>query len=274
MRSALNRRVPASLAILAAMISGSARLEGQEAPPEAEDGPNVAESRLVAVTVYQGTALVTREVDVPGGAGTIDLVVSPLPPETIDSSLYTEAAPPIRVLSTRYRTRAVREDTREEVRRREREIEQLNQEEQRLRSQTEVAEKDLHLLEKLEGFTAATLLQLTETGALDAESTIALADHIMSKRSEIAERQVDLRRQIEASNEALRFARRELEGLSAGSSREERDAVITRRRPRRLRGAIRFSPIPTRSGPAATRRSRSPCRSSTASPGPSARRWP
>src|SRR5687768_1012504 len=36
-------------------------------PAAAELPPPVAKSKLVAVTVYQGTALVTREVDVPEG---------------------------------------------------------------------------------------------------------------------------------------------------------------------------------------------------------------
>src|ERR1700710_400210 len=75
-----------------------------------------AASRIVSVTVYQGTALVTREVDVPAGQGLVEVVVSPLPPQTIDSSLYTESGDGLRILSTRYRTRAVKEDTRAEVR--------------------------------------------------------------------------------------------------------------------------------------------------------------
>ena len=63
-----------------------------------------APSRVVAVTVYQGTALVTREVQVKDGNGLMELTVNPLPPETVDSSLYTESTDGIRVLSTRYRT--------------------------------------------------------------------------------------------------------------------------------------------------------------------------
>src|SRR5512134_7387 len=46
----------------------------------------VARSKIVAVTVYQGTALVTREVDVPEGQNLVEVVVSPLPEQTVDSS--------------------------------------------------------------------------------------------------------------------------------------------------------------------------------------------
>ena len=73
-------------------------------------------SRIIAVTVYQNTALVTREVPTPEKAGLTELIVSPLPPSTMPSSLYSEGTDGTRVLSTRYRTRAIAEDTREEVR--------------------------------------------------------------------------------------------------------------------------------------------------------------
>ena len=62
-------------------------------------------SRVTAVTVYQGNALVTREIEVAAGKGLFEIVVTPLPPQTVDSSLYAEGTDGVRVLSTRYRTR-------------------------------------------------------------------------------------------------------------------------------------------------------------------------
>jgi len=38
--------------------------------------PKPAASKITAVTVYQGQALVTREVSVPEGEGTVELVVT------------------------------------------------------------------------------------------------------------------------------------------------------------------------------------------------------
>src|SRR5206468_3469058 len=75
-----------------------------------------AKSRIVKVTVYPSNALVTREVEVPAGAGLAELVVPELPQHTVDTSLYCEGSNGIRVLSTRYRQRPVLEDTREDVR--------------------------------------------------------------------------------------------------------------------------------------------------------------
>lgn len=81
--------------------------------PESVPPPRRAASRISGVTVYQGQALVTREVNVPEGDGTIELIVTPLPAQAVDTSLFTEGADGLRVLSTRFRTRAVKEDTRQ-----------------------------------------------------------------------------------------------------------------------------------------------------------------
>src|SRR3954468_4841557 len=124
-----------------------------------------AASRVVAVTVYQGNALVTREVDVPAGQGLVEVVVTPLPPQTVDSSLYTEGADGVRVLSTRYRTRAVKEDTRKEVRAKEEQIRTLKQEAERLQKEVKANEQNLQFLDKLENFTAATMQNLADKGS-------------------------------------------------------------------------------------------------------------
>src|SRR5262245_21706527 len=79
----------------------------------AEAAPRIAASRIAHVTIYPDSALVTREVDVPAGTGLMDLVVSPLPHATVSASLYTEPSEGVRVLTTRFRTRPVEEDTRE-----------------------------------------------------------------------------------------------------------------------------------------------------------------
>src|SRR5262249_3063271 len=59
----------------------------------------LAPSRVTAVTVYPNSALVTREVEVPDNLGIHEVIVSPLPPTTVNSSLYTEGAEGIRVLT-------------------------------------------------------------------------------------------------------------------------------------------------------------------------------
>ena len=104
--------------LLASGAAGTAlfvRAEGRREAPapepkkEAPEPPRTAPSRISQVTVYQNTALVTREVEVPAGTGTLELVVTPLPPTTVNNSLYSEGTDGVLVLATRFRTRAIQE---------------------------------------------------------------------------------------------------------------------------------------------------------------------
>jgi Domain of unknown function (DUF4139)/N-terminal domain of unknown function (DUF4140) len=194
--------------------------------PAAETPPKTATNRVTAVTVYQGNALVTREVDVPAGKGLTEIVVTPLPAQTVDSSLYAEGTNGVRVLSTRYRARAVKEDTRKEVRAREDQLHTLKQEAERLQKDIQVIEQNLQLLSKLENFTSVTMQHLAEKGLLNSEATLALTKYIMDSRAEKSTAQVALQQKVQANTDATQFVTRELTELAAGSSRTERDAVI------------------------------------------------
>jgi hypothetical protein len=143
-----------------------------------------AGSKITAVTVYQNSALVTRDVSVPEGAGTMELVISPLPPETIANSLYSEGSDGIRVLNTRFRSRAIKEDTREEVRKLEASLKQLAKTAQQLQADLTTASENLKFLSKMESFTAATLQQLSEKGLLNSEASISMAKFVMTTRTE------------------------------------------------------------------------------------------
>jgi hypothetical protein len=215
---------------------------GQDAPKQAESvpAPRPAASKITAVTVYQGQALVTREVSVPAGNGTVELVVTPLPAQAVDSSLFTEGADGLRVLSTRFRTRAVKEDTRQEVRAQEELLKKLKAEAQRLQNEIAVGDQDLKYLEKLEGFTGTALTGLTEKGRLDSEPVITLSKFVMENRGAKSKAGAELRRQLQANTEAAEFARRQLAELSAGSSRIERDAVIVVHKVRPEAGTVRL----------------------------------
>jgi hypothetical protein len=150
--------------------SRDARQQTDILPP-----PRPAASKITDVTVYQGQALVTREVRVPEGAGTIELVVTPLPAQALEGSLYTQGADRLRVLSTRFRTRAVKDDTRGEVRAKEELLKKLKTDSQRLEKEIAVQGEDLRYLQKLEGFTGTALSGLTAKGRLDSEAVLTLS---------------------------------------------------------------------------------------------------
>src|SRR5262245_4042022 len=83
----------ATLVFLANSVPANPPAEAKVAPPRAAkeaaplpatNGTKIAVSRVTAITVYPNSALVTREVDVPEGHGTLELVVTPLPPQTVN----------------------------------------------------------------------------------------------------------------------------------------------------------------------------------------------
>ena len=152
-------------------------------PVEAAPATQVAASLITDVTVYQGQALVTRDVSVPAGEGTVELVVTPLPAQTVDSSLFTEGADGLRVLSTRFRARAVQDDTRQEVRIKEEVIKKLEIDAKRLQKQIAVEQEDLGYIKSLGGFTGTALAGLTEKGRLDSEAILASSRFLMENQA-------------------------------------------------------------------------------------------
>ncbi len=205
---------------LFALVAVAAQLPAQDA------GIKPAPNKVTAVTVYQHTALVTREVTTPEGVGLTELVVSPMPPATMQASLYAEGTDGVRVLSTRFRSRAIAEDNREEVRKLDAKIKESQKKLQTITADQKAIEQNTAFLVKLEGFTAATMLQLTEKGQLDSEKIIALATFIRETRVKGVKEDVTLKQSLEGLAEEIAFNQRVLQEKSGGTSRTERDAVI------------------------------------------------
>ncbi|MBY0461167.1 MAG: mucoidy inhibitor MuiA family protein, partial [Gemmataceae bacterium] len=205
-----------------ALFASAAPTIAQEKDKDVKPAP----SKVTAVTVYANTALVTREVTVPEAAGLTEVVVSPLPPLTMQSSLYAEGTDAFRVLSVRYRTRAIAEDTREEVRKIEAEIKGLQAKAQTFEADLKAMGENLKLLDKLEGFTAKSLEHLTDKGQLDPEKIIALAKFVQEDRAKRTKEQLAIQQQLDDVKVKIAFAQRQLNERSGGTIRTERDAVI------------------------------------------------
>ena len=203
-------------------------------------GVKIAPSRITTVTVYPN-ALVTREVDVPEGQGTIELVVNPLPPATFNNSLYTEGTHGIRVLTTRFRTRPILEDTREDVRKLQEELKQLALEREKIEADSKAYQENDKTLTKMESFMSVTIMQATEKGALNTESAIALSKYIRETRLELAREQVKLKQQIQANQDKGEVAQRKLNNLSNGTARIEQDAVIVVEKSKAVGGKVRLN---------------------------------
>jgi uncharacterized protein (TIGR02231 family) len=219
----------AVLLLAAGVVATAVFVRAQPQDKEAQPAPEtlkVAPSRITNVTVYQGSALVTREVDVPEGSGLIEMVVTPLPPTTVNSSLYSEGSDGMRVLTTRFRMRPILEDTREEVRKLVAKLKTQRTSTQKLQADLQTLEANLKMLDKLENFTSASTQHMTEKGTLNAETIISLTKHVMDTRAEKIKDQIGLKQQLADVQEEMQFTERQLNDLTGGASRTERDAVI------------------------------------------------
>src|SRR5262245_20604729 len=214
------------LGCLTMVIHARHRADDPPANGKDPDAPRIAGSKITHVTIYPDSALVTREVEVPAGNGLHELVVNPLPEATISNSLYTESSEGIRVLTTRFRTRPVKEDTREEVRKIEEEMKKIQQESRKLQAEQAALQANMNLMTKLENFTTASTQHATEKGKLDSDAAIALAKYLMDGRQEKVKQQIAIGEQIIENQERMEFAQRRMQHLTHGTSKVERDAVL------------------------------------------------
>ncbi|HYV39307.1 MAG TPA: mucoidy inhibitor MuiA family protein [Gemmataceae bacterium] len=227
------------------LVSGVGYTFLHGAPEAAQEQPKIAVNKIAKVVVYPNSALVTREVDVPAGAGIIEVVVSSLPVRVISSSLYSEGTNGIRVLSTRYRTRQVEEDTREAVRKGEEEKAKLEAVIEKLNADLRAADENIKMIGKLENFTSVTTVSTAEKGGFSADTAIGLTKYVMEQRTEKTKEIVALNQQLKNNQKQLDFVNRKLREISAGSSKVERDAVIVIDRDKGGAGKVKLNYLVT-----------------------------
>jgi hypothetical protein len=221
-----------SLGLLTVVVSHVLSDGGGNAPAS-PPVPKIASSKITRVTVYSTNALVTREVDVPDGNGLAELIVSPMPEQIVPTSVYSEGAEGIRVLTTRYRTRQVMEDTSVERRKLEAEKEKLEVAAAKITSEMDAIQKNLDLLKKLEAN--------TEKSKLDGDALITVAKYVMENRVDKAKIQFALADQKRLNGIQMEFCKRKLAELGHGAGREERDAVIVVDREAGKGGKVRLN---------------------------------
>jgi hypothetical protein len=184
------------------------------------------EGRVTEVTLYRGQAQVTRTVAVEGAAGRVEIVVGNLPEQIVPNSLFAEGADAVEIRAVRFRTRAVGDEPRDEVRALDNEIlETQKQIDLTQKRQALLAKRSEYLL-KLEGFVAPTAQTDLSKGVLDAEALERLTTFAFAQHDTIATEEVDLANQLRELNEQLELLNRKKAELTAGASQTLREAVI------------------------------------------------
>ena len=220
-----------SLALLA--IFGPRLLSSDKVPALAPSAPKNATNRIDKVTVYPNSALVTREVDVPEGTGLIELTVTPMPDRIVPSTMYSEAGDGLRVLTTRFTTKQVLEDTSKERRELEAELEKYQVIGSKIDSEITTLQKNIELLTKLES--------ITEKGKHTGDEVIAMAKYVAEQRIERAKEMVGIMDQKRLNTIQLNFVQRKMGELGRGSGRMERDAIVVVDREAGKGGKIRLN---------------------------------
>ena len=83
--------------------------------------------KVTKVTLYRGQAMVAREVVLEGPGGTQEIIVGGLPEYIVSDTLFAEGSAGVEVRAVRYRTHAIGEAPRDEVREFDRQIEAVNE---------------------------------------------------------------------------------------------------------------------------------------------------
>ncbi|MFP4055415.1 MAG: mucoidy inhibitor MuiA family protein [Candidatus Brocadiia bacterium] len=184
------------------------------------------ESRVEAVTLYRGQALVTRSVPLGGAAGRVELVVGDLPQEVVGDSLFAEGDDAVAVRAVRYRTRPVGEAPREEVRQLEEQAQAVGDKLARNQRLQQLVARRLAFLEQLEGFTAPTAKAELSKGVLNFDALQSVTLFVFEQRQKAADEALQLAIEQRELKEQLSVLQREKAKLTKGASRTAREAVI------------------------------------------------
>ncbi len=185
-----------------------------------------AASRVARVTLYRGQALVTRTLSLAGPKGATEVVVADLPEQVVADSLYAEGGEGVEVRAVRFRSRAVGQEPREEVRKIDATIEDCNEKMRANAKGQEVLAKRTAYLDQMENFTVATAKTDLARGFLDAVALQKITLFSFEQRGGAAKELLALEKEAKHLTEQLALFTREREELTKGASRTVREAVL------------------------------------------------
>ncbi|MCP4701953.1 MAG: mucoidy inhibitor MuiA family protein [Gammaproteobacteria bacterium] len=182
--------------------------------------------KVTEVTLYRGQARVIRSIPVEGGPGSLELTVTDLPREIVRTGLFAEAPPGVEVRAVRYRSRAVKEEPREEVRKLDEQLENLRDQAAFNRHSLQLVEKQQAYLDKLENFTASTAAADLSRGVLDADALEKISNFSFQQRETALAKLTGLKKEARLLNMRISVLERQRGKLTAGSSRTVHEAVL------------------------------------------------
>ncbi len=203
--------------------------------------PVTMEGRVSAVTVYQGQALVTRELELANAQGLLEVVVTNLPESVLPGSLFAEPSDRLEIRSVRYRARPIEEDVRKEVRELDEQMQAVQDKLASVNQEQELLVQRKEYLAQLEKFAAGTSRQELKSGVLNAETLKTLTQFLFAERDKMGKRELELAVEKRAHTQEHELLARKRETVAASSARSVREAVVFINAPQAGPAKVRLS---------------------------------
>jgi hypothetical protein len=188
--------------------------------------PVETKGKIEQVTVYRGQALVTRDVEVDAPAGTVDLIVADLPEQIVPGTLYATGTKDVLIRAVRYRTRAVEDEPRPEVRQIDAQLEQLAQQLRQMEAADALQKQKESYLTNLEKFASAKSATELDKGTLKVDALVSLTEFLFKQRGQLTDEALKRKEEALKLKDKMALLQRQRQKLTSGSTRTAREAVL------------------------------------------------
>ena len=203
------------LTLVAVLVTGTVYAE-----------PQTANGTISDVIVYHGRALITRTIELDKTSGDIELLVENLPDAILPESLYAQAEDGIGVLSVRYRSREIKQDTRKEVQELDRQFETLEDQLHKVKRDRQYMTAISNKFSKMWDLSFQAADVSLDQAAFSSESMKDFTSYLEEKYQGIHNRAVELELQAKNLEKQLAEVTRQKEELARQHQRVIREALV------------------------------------------------
>lgn len=182
--------------------------------------------RIVEVCVYQGQALVTREIEANVKPGPQEVLVTDLPERVIPGSLYATAGPNVSIRAVRFRSSATDIEPRQEVRELDAQIKLKERELKAIEAQVEALAGQMEFLSRIQEFAATKVNDEQNKGTLNPDALKATATFVFEQHELMVSKSIGLQTQQEDFQEELNLLQRKRSELTVETQKVAREGVI------------------------------------------------
>jgi hypothetical protein len=209
----------------AVLMSLGLMCEAVTAQPPVKDGPTMT-GQVTQVILYQGQALITRTIPLEGLQGANEIIISGLPEQVVQDSVFAEGSDGVEIRAVRFRSRAVGEEPREEVRKLDEALEKASDTLQANQRLTQNLTKQGQFLDQMDNFVAPTAKADLARGVLDAIGLERIAQFSFGQRDVAAKSTAELEKANREVTRQVTLLTRKREELTRGSQKAVREALL------------------------------------------------